>query len=130
MHESILIVSDEKLQEIQIEELKARYNVYHWEEIPVQLSRLWNGINPVGQLDTHKFRELREYILKKKQDGYRYIYIKGDRGAEFYLISYAFVIGMQPLYSSTYKAVQVDGQCQRLEEQHVFFRKYVPFELR
>lgn len=131
MHESILVVSDEELTDIQIEDLKSQYNIYAVNRLPITLSKVWNGINPMGQLDTHKFRELREFVLTKKQEGCNYIYIKGDRGAEFYMVSYAFIIGMQPLYSTTYRTVHSDLICgEKTEDQHVFFRKYVQFELR
>lgn len=124
MQESILIISDEELEEHQLEELKFRYNIYHILEVPVQIAKSWMNINPLGEFDVSYLREMKEFLMEKKREGCRFIYFKGDKGAEHHMVSYAMSIGMVPLYATTYDSTSSKTR-QEMEKHHICFRKYV-----
>lgn len=129
MNESILIISNEKLQEHQLEELKFGYNVYGLLDVPVQILKMWNNINPLGDLDVSYLKDLKEFLSQKKREGCKYVYFKGDKGAEYHMVSYALSIGMVPLYATMYDSESVDVN-QGREQHHICFRKYIGLDVK
>lgn len=124
MNEGILLFCKDKLTDSQAEELKYHFGIYDFIYPSKEYSLLWNNINPLGILDLQPLKELKEYVASFLEKNVKYIFFEGDRGAEYYMVKYAFSIGMIPLYATVYDTLSA-GEHDRNVRMHMTFRKYV-----
>ncbi len=128
MEETIIIFSENKFTVQQEEELKYQFNIYRFEYLPLQYFKLWSNINPLGELDSKIFKVFKDFLSKRKNEGVKYVYFEGDKGAEFYMVRCALAINMIPLYSSGYCTIQEREEDACKEKSHICFGKYIDYQ--
>lgn len=127
LNEAIVVFSRNQFTSQQLEELKYYFNIYKITPLPLQLSKLWTNVNPIGPLDIKDMKPFIEFIIEKKKEGIKYAYFDGDKGMEFYMIRCALEIGIIPLYSTKYEMVVESGDGQEIKK-HIAFRAYKDYE--
>ena len=90
-----------------------------WRRVPPDLEDIMDYLEPIGTW-------LEKHAAKKD-----YVLIQGDFGAAYIMVSFAFEIGLIPLYSTTLReAVEEHGEDGTVKMVHHFkhrmFRRYEP----
>ena len=97
--------------------------------LPEHLQARWSDVPPnLDTIDDHLWPIL-DWLREHAQPG-DYVLVQGDFGAVYLSVTFAFAMGLIPLYATTERQVveipQPDGSVQvQRSFRHVYFRKYV-----
>lgn len=121
-------ILNHKLTEKQNEDVSNTLGIVNIINLPKYLNEIWSHINPEGELETDKLSLIIDWldINAKKGD---YILVQGEFGAVYFIIDYCFSVGLNPIYSTTYRNYkekrQKNGSIERIHVfKHVQFRKF------
>lgn len=128
---NLLVILSHDLTRNQGAEAKEKLKVQNIILMPEDIKKIWNNINPVGDLPVDELDKISEWIKKESNED-DYVLIQGDFGAVFYLVDYCLTIGRIPIYSTTSRKVEEikveDKVVTKRTFEHLGFRKYKKFK--
>ena len=116
----LFLLFSHKLTDDQIDEAENKLGVNEIIYLPENLQELWSMVLPEGELNLERLRKITDWIRNNanKDD---YILIQGEYGSTYYLVDFAFEMGVIPIYSTSkrvYKETKNgDGTIKR---EHIF----------
>lgn len=128
MPNSLFLIFNHRLTEIQIKDAHRSLGVNRIIELPPDLEKLWQQI-PVDLLKIDDYLSPIKTWLSERSSTSDYALIQGDFGATFIMVKFAFEKGLIPIYSSSRReAVEEhndEGTVKLTHNfKHVMFRKY------
>lgn len=101
-------------------------------EPPDEISSIWAGIKPDGELDIGNLRKVTEWLGRNATPG-DYVLVQGEFGATYYIVDFCFLYNLTPIYATTervYEGRVLDNG--GIEQKHIFrhinFRRYRRFK--
>ena len=93
------------LTETQIQEAKTRYDIDTFVYLPENIQKQWSQIEPYGE--SIYMTDFYDFLTKNaaKDD---FVLIKGDYGAVYNLVNYAFSLELNPVYSTTVRGKSIN----------------------
>jgi len=128
MPNSLFLIFNHKLTEIQKKDAHRSLGVNRIIELPPDLEKLWQQIPPdVPEIDDY-LAPIKEWMSEQSSTS-DYALIQGDFGATYIMVKFAFEKGLIPIYSTSRReAVEEhdnEGTVKLTHNfKHVMFRKY------
>ena len=128
MPNSLFLIFNHRLTQIQIDDARASLGVGHIINLPPDLEKLWQQI-PVDLSKIDDYLAPIKTLLSEQASMSDYVLIQGDFGATFIMVKFAFENGLIPIYSTSRReAVEEhndEGTVKLTHNfKHVMFRKY------
>lgn len=127
MKKSLFLVFSHQLTDVQMNEVKERFNIEHFVSLPSNLQEFWSNVNP--ELDTIEegINEILDFLEKEmKVDDL--VLVQGDYGATFQLVTALNEGGVSCIYSTTKRNIieyELQGKIVKQSIfEHVNFRFY------
>ncbi|RAL25614.1 CRISPR-associated protein Csx20 [Thermoflavimicrobium daqui] len=127
MRKMVLLVSHPLLAE-QKQEAQRVWQVKSFVALPEQLQNVWSQITPEGSFPMDPFRSLLNW-LEKETEPQDLVWVQGEPGALFLVVSWCFQYERIPVYATTRREHQStmlpDGTVRNQHTfKHVTFRVY------
>ncbi|MEA1947029.1 MAG: CRISPR-associated protein Csx20 [Thermodesulfobacteriota bacterium] len=128
MPNSLFLIFNHRLTQIQKDDARASLGVGHIINLPTNLEKLWQQI-PVDLSKIDNYLAPIKKWLSEQSSMSDYVLIQGDFGATFIIVQFAFEKGLIPIYSTSRReAVEEhndEGTVKLTHNfKHVMFRKY------
>jgi len=127
-HRQLFLLFNHRLTPLQKQDAFQSLSIESIQEPTPAIKKIWGQIPPDLPTIADYLKPVQAWLLEKAAKG-DYVLIQGDFGACFILVSFAFDIGLIPVYSTTQReAVETAGNDGAVKITHQFkhriFRKY------
>jgi len=128
MSNSLFLIFNHKLSEIQKEDARSSLGVHRIINLPGDLDQIWRQIPPdLIEID-NCLKSIKTWLSDQAAES-DYVLIQGDFGATFILVNFTFEKGLIPIYSTSNREAveeqQEDGSVKLSHRfRHQRFRRY------
>lgn len=96
----MLVLLNHTLTEQQIADAERSLGISAVELPPADIAAIWSSIDPVGELPMAMIGDVCVWLSSVGEIG-DYVLVQGDFGATYYIVSWCFLNGFIPVYSTT-----------------------------
>ncbi len=129
MKRKIFLLFSHELTEEQITELKEKYYIKKFVNLPVELQKLWSNFPPENEFPVELADKFISF-LQKNSNNNDFVLVQGDFGLVYYIVNWCLNNNRIAIYSTTERIFKEeklpDGSIKNIHIfKHVNFRKYL-----